>query len=72
MSDPIYKQIKITGTSSVSSDEAVQNALARADKTVRHMHWFEVVETRGAIGGEGTVKQWQVTIEIGFSLDDGD
>ena len=68
MSDPVFKHIKITGTSTVSLEDAVNNALSRAARTVRNLRWFEVVETRGSIA-DGMVQQWQVTVEIGFSLD---
>ncbi|MES0385617.1 MAG: dodecin [Hyphomicrobium sp.] len=55
MSDQIYKHISLTGSSTVSSDDAIRAAIARAAKTVRGMHWFEVVETRGHIE-DGAVK----------------
>jgi len=68
MSDNVYKLIEITGTSTTGIEDAVQNAIARAAKTVRQMRWFEVVETRGAIDGD-RVGQWQVTIKVGFNLE---
>jgi flavin-binding protein dodecin len=68
MSDHIYKKIELVGSSSSSIEEAVTNALTRAGKTVRNMRWFEVVETRGHIE-EGKVKEWQVTVKVGFTLD---
>ncbi len=67
MTDPVFKKIEITGTSSSSIEEAISNAIARAAKTIRQMNWFEVVDTRGRIDNGG-VTQWQVTIKIGFSL----
>lgn len=69
MSDPIYKHIKLTGTSNTSLDDAVNNALKRAAMTIRNLRWFQVIDTRGSING-GKVEQWQVTVEIGFGLDD--
>jgi flavin-binding protein dodecin len=69
MSDPIYKKIEVIGTSTSSMEEAVQNALARASETVRNMRWFEVVETRGAIK-DGQVDRWQVTVKVGFTLEE--
>jgi dodecin len=69
MSDQVYKQIVITGTSATSIEEAVNTALAKAGKTVRHMRWFEVVEVRGVVE-EDHASQWQVTIKIGFKLED--
>lgn len=71
MSDHIYKKIELTGTSTTSIEEAVNNALARAAKSVRQMRWFEVVETRGDID-DNKVRHWQVTIKVGFTLDDDD
>lgn len=72
MSNPVYKMIELTGTSPVSIEDAVQNALKRAAKTVREMKWLEVVEVRGRID-EDHVGQWQVTVKIGFTvLDDED
>ncbi|HLS27076.1 MAG TPA: dodecin [Opitutales bacterium] len=68
MSDHIYKLVTLVGSSPVSSDDAVKNALERASKTIRNMRWFKVLETRGHIE-EGKVGHWQVTIEIGFTLE---
>jgi flavin-binding protein dodecin len=68
MPDHIYKKIELTGSSTTSIEEAVQNALARASKTVRNMRWFEIIETRGHID-DGRVAHWQVTMKIGFTLD---
>lgn len=69
MGDNVYKKIEIIGTSKKSSDDAVANALARASKSIKHMRWFEVVEKRGSIE-KGAIDQWQVTIKIGFTMDE--
>lgn len=69
MSDHIYKYIEIVGTSEVGSDEAIKNAIAKAARTVKHMHWFQVTETRGYID-DNEIKHWQVTVKIGFRLED--
>ena len=68
MSDHVYKKIELVGSSPTSIEEAVQNALARAEKTIRNMRWFEVTETRGHIE-DGKVNHWQVTVKVGFTLD---
>jgi len=68
MSDHVYKKIELVGSSQTSIEEAVQNAIAKAGETVRHMRWFEVVETRGHIA-DGKVGHWQVTVKIGFTLE---
>jgi len=70
MADHVYKKIEIVGSSPNGFEEAVQNALARAKKTVRNMRWFEVIETRGCIEEEGKVGDWQVTLKIGFTLEE--
>jgi flavin-binding protein dodecin len=69
MSDHIYKKIELVGTSSESIEQAVSHAVAKAGKTVHNMRWFEVVETRGHIE-DGKVAHWQVTVKIGFTLDE--
>ena len=69
MSDHVYKHIELTGSSKTSIEEAVQNAIARASKTLRGMHWFEVTDTRGFIEN-GTVAYWQVTVKVGFTLEE--
>lgn len=71
MPDHVYKKIELTGSSTESIEDAVQNAIRRAAKTVRNMRWFEVVETRGYIE-EGSVSYWQVTIKIGFTIEEED
>ena len=68
MSDHVYKKIELVGSSSSSIEEAVGNAVARAQKTIRNMRWFEVIETRGNIEN-GRIDHWQVTISVGFTLD---
>lgn len=69
MDNSVYKLIELTGTSATSVEDAVNAALARASKTVRNMRWFEVTETRGAIK-DGQVAEWQVTLKVGFRLDE--
>lgn len=63
-----YKHIELTGSSTESTDQAIQNAIAKAAISVKNMHWFNVVDTRGYIE-EDTVKYWQVTIKVGFRID---
>jgi flavin-binding protein dodecin len=69
MTDHVYKMIELVGASTKSIEDAVENAVARARKTVRNMRWFEVCETRGEIK-DGAVAHWQVTVKIGFTLED--
>ena len=68
MSDHIYKKIELVGSSPDSIEDAVQNAISKASKSLRNLRWFEVLETRGEIE-EGKIGHWQVTIKVGFTLD---
>lgn len=68
MSDHVYKKLELVGSSRESIEDAVQNAIARAGKTIRGMRWFEVTETRGHLV-ENRIDHWQVTVKIGFTLD---
>ena len=69
MNDHTYKHIEITGSSETGTDEAIRNAISKASASIKNMHWFEVVNTRGYIEA-GAVHYWQVTIKIGFKLED--
>ena len=69
MANHVYKHIELTGTSSTGIEDAVQSAIIRASKTVRNMRWVEVVDTRGHVENS-KVSQWQVTVKVGFTLDE--
>jgi hypothetical protein len=68
MSDHTYKLVEIVGSSSEGTDAAIRNAIETASKSIRHIDWFEVVETRGHIV-DGKVGHFQVTLKIGFRLE---
>ena len=68
MKNHVYKLIELTGTSTASIEDAIERAIERADKTVKQLCWFQVVETRGNIE-KGKVLHWQVTIKVGFSIE---
>lgn len=68
MSNHVYKSIELTGSSTESIEHAVNTAIERASDTVRNISWFEVIETRGHVR-ENKVAYWQVTIKVGFTLD---
>lgn len=67
MKDKVYKIIELTGTSTKSIEEGVNNALKRAGKTIQNLSWFQIVETRGSIE-KNQVNHWQVTIKVGFAV----
>ena len=69
MSNHVYKIIELVGSSPNGSDDAVRNAIARASATMRDLRWFQVVETRGHLE-DGTIAHWQVTVKVGFTLDE--
>ena len=68
MSDHIYKMIELVGSSPNGIEDAVNNAITRAGKTIRNMKWFEVAEVRGHLENN-KVADWQVTVKVGFTLD---
>jgi dodecin len=69
MSDHVYSVSEIVGSSSESIEDAIDTALARARKTLRHMNWFEVTEVRGYLKDDGTVDYYQVTLKLGFRME---
>ena len=68
MSEHVYKHLELTGSSEKSIEDAIRTAVERAGRTIRNMHWFQVVDTRGQIAA-GKVVRWQVTIKVGFTLE---
>jgi len=68
MPDHVYKKIEAVGSSTVSMEDAIENAITVASKTLNNLDWFEVVETRGHIV-DGKVSHYQVVIKIGFRLE---
>jgi flavin-binding protein dodecin len=69
MAKHVYKMVELVGSSPSGSDDAIRNAIDQAARTLRHIDWFEVVETRGQVV-DGQVAHWQVTLKIGFRLED--
>lgn len=67
MSDHVYKTVEITGSSTSGIQPAIDNALAKAGETLRHIDWFEMVGVRGGLDGDATY--YQVTLKIGFRLE---
>jgi dodecin len=69
MSEHVYKSIELTGSSKTGIEEAIRNAVKKAGQTVRNLRWFEVTDTRGYIE-KGKISYWQVTVKLGFTLED--
>lgn len=68
MSDHVYKKVEIVGSSKKSIEDAIERALAEASKSIKHMEWFEVQETRGHIENN-TVGHYQVVLKVGFRIE---
>ncbi len=68
MSEHTYKIVELVGSSTTSIEDAIQNAVKRADQTLRALRWFEVVQTRGHVEN-GQVKHYQVVLKVGFTLE---
>ena len=68
MSNHVYKNVELTGSSAVGSDDAIRNAVETAAKTLRKIDWFEVVESRGHVV-DGKIAHWQVTLKVAFRLE---
>ena len=69
MSDHVYETVELAGSSTKGFDDAVNTAIGRAATTIRNLRGFQVMETRGHIEG-GRIAHWQVTLEVGFTLDE--
>ena len=69
MSDNVYRVTEIVGSSTTSSDDAIKTALSRAAETLKNIDWFQVIETRGHVEN-GEIAHFQVTVKIGFKLED--
>ena len=67
--DHVYKTIELVGSSSTGIEDAVSNAIAKAGQSLRNLRWLEIVRTSGQIQ-DNRVAYWQVTIKIGFTLED--
>ena len=65
----VYKKIELVGSSREGVDDAIRRAVAKAGQTLRNLDWFEVKEIRGWID-EGEVQHFQVTLQVGFRLED--
>jgi len=69
MNNHVYKSIELTGSSPKGMEDAIEHAIAKAAESVRNLRWFKVTDTRGHIE-DGKIAHWQVTLKVGFTLDD--
>ena len=69
--DKVYKITEVVGTSTESLEKAIRNGVSKAGETLRNLDWFEVTDIRGAMN-DGDLAWFQVTMKVGFRLEDGD
>ncbi|HSW03097.1 dodecin [Aquabacterium sp.] len=69
MADHVYKMVELVGSSTTGTDDAIRNAVEMASKSLRHLDWFEVLETRGHLV-DGKVAHYQVTLKVAFRLEE--
>jgi flavin-binding protein dodecin len=69
MTEHVFKSVELVGSSKESVSDAIQAAITRASATLRNLRWFEVVEVRGGVS-DGAVQHYQVTLKVGFTLDE--
>ncbi|MDR0184067.1 dodecin [Lysobacter arvi] len=69
MSEHVYKHLELTGSSKTSTDDAIRRAIERASQTIRNIKWFCVQDVRGHVE-DGQIAHWQVTIKVGFTLEE--
>ncbi|HJU22391.1 MAG TPA: dodecin [Casimicrobiaceae bacterium] len=69
MASHVYKLIELVGTSPTSTDEAIRNAIQKASATLKHIDWFQVVESRGHVEN-GRVAHYQVSLKVGFRIEE--
>ena len=71
MNEPVYKIVELVGTSDTSISDAIDTAIKKASKSLRHIGWFEVGQVRGSVS-DGKVGKYQVTLKVGFTLEGED
>jgi len=69
MSDHVYKQVELVGSSKIGIEDAIENAIGTAAMSLKHLEWFEVTQTRGHIV-DGKVGHYQVMLKVGFRIED--
>ncbi len=69
MNDHVYKSIEVTGSSNQGMEPAITTAIKKAGESLHNLRWFEVTDIRGLLEGD-SIEYWQVTLKVGFTLDD--
>ena len=71
MPEHIYKVIELVGSPPTSIEDAISTAIGRASETIRHLRWFEVMQTRGHVEN-GKIAHYQVMLKVGFTMEGAD
>ena len=69
MSNHVYRVTEVVGSSSDGIEDAIRRAVATTAQSVRHIDWFEATEFRGHVI-DGAVGHFQVTVKIGFRVEE--
>lgn len=68
MASHTYKLVELVGSSPSSSDDAIRNAIVKASATIKHIDWYQVIESRGHVI-DGEIAHFQVTLKVGFRIE---
>ncbi|HSQ81432.1 MAG TPA: dodecin [Casimicrobiaceae bacterium] len=68
MTSHTYKLVELVGSSPSSSDDAIRNAIVKASATIKHIDWYQVIESRGHVI-DGKIAHYQVTLKVGFRIE---
>lgn len=71
MSEHVYHVTEVVGSSTTSVDDAIRKAIQRSARTLRNLDWFETTEIRGSLAN-GEIAYFQVTLKVGFRLEELD
>jgi len=64
----IEKHLKITGSSQISWDDAVETAIKEVSKSIDYLSTFTIINKRGIIDGN-EISQYLVDLDISFTVD---
>lgn len=65
----VFKKITLIGSSNESFDDAVDDAIERAESTLENVHWIEVEELGVEVASVET-REYQAEVEVAFRLED--
>ncbi|QCC52557.1 dodecin [Halapricum salinum] len=65
----VFKKITLIGSSTESFDDAVDDAVDRAEATLENVHWVEV-EEMGVEIATADEREYQAEVEVAFQLED--